>query len=184
MRLPMPRFSLRTLVIVILLSGSLVALYLRGTMWHKVMVVSGGYRDGYDTLLLVRRTASANVRRSFQIAYPVFTGPRGEPMSQEEGHRNLGYQGAKVMGNEEWDVVLYIYVWRRGRRGAPVVSWSYPHTEAWTTPDGESIVLWRRQGWRGMMLWLESWATALFAGLLVWSVWRDRKALGSGEDAA
>ena len=60
-------------------------------------------------------------------------------------------------------------------------------THAAFSPDGERVVtashdktarIWKRrrpEWWWGIFWLIEFWFTVVFAGLLVWSVWRDRK---------
>jgi len=193
-----PRFSLRTLVILLLLVTSALGLHWRRKPWQLARLIA--LDRPVDNIFISQDGAVLDVHyhdrtsRQWDLrALGVTSGypppeetwaPAGTNFSWISGGGNRpGEPDAVRIWHPFWGLVGHL-TGHRGQIG-PVAGSVYVGIIA-TAAEDDSVRIWRSrrpyQWWGVFYLW-EFWLTVAFAGLFVWSVWRDRSALkGAAED--
>ncbi len=209
MKLPRPKFSLRTLVIFPLLVTSAVALWLHWEPWYSLgdirvladsqdEIRKQGAHFAKDGAHLVTRTWDGGKRAVIEETWdlhrmkrtstsegaasrPEGRGVMGEAPMPPDGSRMLAVQ--PVDGNRRVVIVI------KDAAGRTLHELGDYQCAAFS-PDGLTVVTWRSEDmifvvyrrrrpewWWGVFYLPELWATLLFAGLLIGSVFHDRKTL-------
>ena len=186
-----PRFSLRTLVALLLLSTAAAGLYYRYRLsraWWPPYMLEGTRRTGPERGQHVITEASFFERHS------------GKSLDLLEAVRMLRtFEDAEVLLRGDVLMVALPYdarseridgTWRPvvlSRDGSIAMYWSLERVDCAfggaTLDDAAGYIqlaFFRRKEARTPMSWPEIWLTAAFAGLFVWSVWRDRRSLRAG----
>ncbi len=181
----LPRFSLRTLVILPVLIGCMTAWYVRWTPWHAEAIFKGDIRPGF---VETRGTPQHGV--TWSIALSEFTlvvdgreVANGQLEDFMEGLDRFSVVGWAMMSRTPnmTEVTLTGQMARVdeisghddaiGRVIAPSTSVS------WATVSSTKLIIWRAHRLSDILWMRESWLTLFFAALLTWSVIRDRKTL-------
>ncbi len=187
----LPRFSLRTLVILPLLIGCMTAWYFRWTGWHLEVVATGdvGPRNVEDYGLPQKPVAWSIVLSNFTLAVD------GQEVAESELEETLerlirhdvvdhvmgGMLGERYIADVGLSGQMY-----RGDAGLPVrdediigyIGYIISHSgESFASASFTKFRIWRRLNYRDVPWMRESWLTVLFSALLLWSILRDRKTL-------
>jgi len=196
----LPRFSLRTLVVFLLLVTSAMGVSLRLNPWRRAYTLDGvQVIGGYGGDCIVTTDSPYTGRR---LKWDAKTGEaRGELRSDEvlrgcPGSWPGGRQVAKREGciyvqspraAREYplsDVPESAYTGIYGSQGDPVVCVSIQPSKGEVIPTRRRVEAWRLrrpEWWWGVFYLWEFWVTAIFAALLVWSVVKDRGRLSGQE---
>jgi len=177
-----PRFSLRTLVVFLLLATSGVGLFIN--LVQEPWVLSE------------RRRMAHGPMPGEVVEGPTTKDPPFKPLV----HRGLSVQEGVIYGggfSPDWrrfaaamDNAVRIY---DSRTGGCLYTIDVPAPDAYEAgfaSDGNVIWVWAHDGvsawrrirpepWWGVFYLWEFWLTVAFAGLFIWSVWRDRRALAA-----
>ncbi len=183
-----PRFSLRSLLLLVMLAGCGTALWLHRCPWRVAFIMEHDVPIGFS------------LDERYVIAYRKGETGMKTRWSLETGASDGEFKGENFYGATMWS--------KSGRQidfddgSASVVNVEAgaetPLTGAemdWAglSESGRWAVVWRSNApseiWRlyrpekrwGILLMQEFWLTVAFAGVFVWSVWRDRKALRKRE---
>jgi len=190
-----PRFSLRTLVVFLLLVTSAGGLYSRYRVvrwiWPPSSVMLLPPSEAFSDFI------NAANRIDIYFSWPPLA-QRGERRVAVTDHREMkelaGLFGTMTPSRSAWGYCVCVVVFTKGRQVMPV--WA---GEDFLTLWGDKSGAWGDEGWadfempaplwarithyRQLASWqsawrhVEFWLTVAFAALLVWSILRDRKAL-------
>jgi len=174
----LPRFSLRTLVVFTLLVTSGVGLFARWWAWANILVMRG------EVDKVVPRCLGYGMRvtyRHLQFEDPLLR----RHVEVDAGLRCLIRRPMKaevVSGDVvllEWAAGGSMDATEPGSDATHCRLINERRSVAITFEDGWSIArYWERRAFRYLPCYLEFWLTVAFAGVFVWSVVRDRRALG------
>jgi len=201
-----PRFSLRTLVVFLLLVTSGFGLWFRRQpSWEVARAVEmpkepsaapGEFEESYllETATFSRdgRAVICTAHGGHAFAWEVSTGRRLSEVPEAARSRHDLPDGRSIM-DSEFGLLVLGRDWPEPDAFLALLGRSTPfYGTVSFSPDGNwivganslEVVIYRRrrpEWWWGVFWLWEFWMTAASAGLFVWSVVRDRRALGKLE---